>query len=331
MLGWLILYAVLSAGGAWTARRYALRRHLVDQPGERRSHAVPTPRGGGFGIVLAMTFACLWWWPQAGEQAPHVLAVLGGLLLVAGVGLADDHRSLSPWFRLLVHVVAAAVLAAGAWRIGAPWWLTALGFALAMILVNVWNFMDGINGLAASQAALVAMALAVLGEGMVAVLGLALLGATLGFLPFNFPVARVFLGDVGSGALGFMVAALIVTTLADHPGAVPLWALPVSAFLLDTALTLLGRLRRGERWWEPHTQHAYQAWARRAGHVRVTLAYGAWTLAAIGLMRPLEDLPVPLTVCAVAAWYMTGLAVWFLLQRRVLATSKETQGWPPSG
>ncbi|WP_147653891.1 lipopolysaccharide biosynthesis protein [Vulcaniibacterium gelatinicum] len=331
MLGWLILYAVLSAGGAWTARRYALRRHLVDQPGERRSHAVPTPRGGGFGIVLAMTVACLWWWPQAGEQALHVLAVLGGLLLVAGVGLADDHRPLSPWFRLLVHAVAAMVLAAGLWRIGAPWWLAALGFALAVILVNVWNFMDGINGLAASQAALVAMALAVVGEGIVAVLGLALLGAALGFLPFNFPAARVFLGDVGSGALGFVVAALIVTTLKDHPGTIPLWALPVSAFLLDAGLTLLGRLRRGERWWEPHTRHAYQAWARRAGHVRVTLAYGAWTLAAIGLMRPLGDLPAPLTVCAVAAWYMTGIAVWFLLQRRVPATSKETQGWPPSG
>ena len=97
-------------------------------------------------------------------------------------------------------------------------------------------------------------------------------------LPGAIPKARIFLGDVGSGALGFTLAVLIVHAVAAAPSIPPwLWALPPSAFLIDSSLTLAGRVLRGEAWWRPHALHAYQKWARmRGSHVAVTLAYAAW-------------------------------------------------------
>src|SRR5690606_7576504 len=176
----------------------------------------------------------------------------------------------------------AGVVMAG----GAPW-LALLALGLVPVLVNVWNFMDGIDGLAASQAALAAAGLALLaGEGPAVLPALALSAACLGFLPFNFPRARIFLGDVGSGALGFALAVLVVLLPSDAPtddrvGVLLLAALPLSAFLVDATLTLSGRIVRRERWWTAHVEHAYQRFAVRAGsHAPVTMAYAAWTAVA---------------------------------------------------
>ena len=115
--------------GTWLARRYAISHNILDQPGERRSHAVPTPRGGGIAIVFALLFAGAWWLPRAGIALPVLLAFLAGLLLVAMVGLIDDHRSLSPWLRLAVHGVAAGLLALGAWLAYGQVLLVFLAFA----------------------------------------------------------------------------------------------------------------------------------------------------------------------------------------------------------
>src|SRR5690606_23140662 len=147
-----------------------------------------------------------------------------------------------------------------------------------LVLVNIWNFMDGIDGIAAGQALVVAGAWALLaGQGPVLWLGLALAGGALGFLPFNFPRARVFLGDVGSGALGYGLAALLALgALGQSPATRVAWLLPLQPFLIDGSLTLLARMVAGEAWWRPHVQHAYQCWARRRGaHVPVTLAYAS--------------------------------------------------------
>ena len=184
-------------------------------------------------------------------------------------------------------------------------------FALALVLVNVWNFMDGIDGIAASQALLAALAYAMAtGTGIVWWLGLALAGACIGFLPFNFPKARIFMGDVGSGALGYLLAAL--AALSVESGSSWFWlALPLSAFLVDAALTLGTRIVRGERWWTPHVRHLYQRLARGwKGHQAVTVAFAAWTLAALALMWAVR-LQEPATImCAVCAWYLAGAGIW---------------------
>ena len=144
---------------------------------------------------------------------------------------------------------AALTLAAGVWMATGSAWLAVAACVLAMVLTNVWNFMDGIDGLAASQAVLVAAGVALVADGPVQWLALALLAATMGFLPFNFPKARIFLGDIGSGALGYTLAMLVVVAAGRTPPGRDRWSwwpwlLPLSAFLLDAGLTLLGRMVR---------------------------------------------------------------------------------------
>ena len=320
MTFWLLLHFAIAAAGTWLARQYALRRELIDHPGERRSHQVPTPRGGGIAIVLALLtalFALAWRQPQ------HIvlLGAFGiGLVLVAGIGLVDDHKPLPAWLRLLVQAVASLVLAAG---VAATWGdlrLAAAAFVAAMVLTNVWNFMDGINGLAASQAALAAWALGTVAGGAWALLGLALVAACLGFLPFNFPRARIFLGDVGSGALGFTLATLLTAALAAaataNPGAEVLLLLPLSAFLVDASLTLGRRIARRERWWAPHTQHAYQRWAAAARtHTPVTIAYAGWTAASCLLAGWLWSHRTG-QGAVVVGWMALATGAWGLLQYR---------------
>lgn len=316
-VGWVALFAALSAAGTWLARRYALARRLIDQPDERRSHAVATPRGGGIAIVAACVVAMV----AVLARQPEWIIVLGpamaGLLMVAAIGWVDDHRPLSPGLRLGVHAVAAGLLALGCLAAGRSPWEAGLAFALALVLVNAWNFIDGINGIAATQAALVAaLCASALVPGSVGwLLATALLGGLLGFLPFNFPRARIFLGDVGSGAIGYVLALLLVLSGGLQPlGA---WLLlPLSACLVDVALTLSARMVRRERWWMPHVQHLYQRLSRRwSGHTGVTMAYAAWTGCSILLAACVRSGGLVTIMCAVVVWYALGAAVWLTARR----------------
>jgi UDP-N-acetylmuramyl pentapeptide phosphotransferase/UDP-N-acetylglucosamine-1-phosphate transferase len=314
-----ILFLV-SLVGTWVARRYAMHRELLDQPGERRSHDVATPRGGGIAIVASLLLAILWLIAHDSAHAPMLGAFAAGLSLVAGIGWFDDHRPLSPWPRLAVQAIAALLLAWGVHQQGGGLPAAAIAFFAAMTLVNVWNFMDGIDGLAVTQALLVAMGFGLLaGSGAVTWLSLALVAACLGFLPYNLPKARIFLGDVGSGALGYALAALGSWLLLrdDGPGASALLLLlPVSAFLIDASLTLATRMIAGQRWWLPHTEHAYQHWVRRIhAHGRVTLAYGAWTFLATLCMLVMGKAEPRFIMLALAAVFLFGAVVWSTLRR----------------
>lgn len=321
---WCALFAAFGAAGTWAARMYALRVRLLDEPGERRSHAVATPRGGGIAVVLAVLVAIVALILRLPRE--FVLLACGGigLLLVAGIGWLDDHRPLSPWPKLAVHVLSAGWLAAGFYLSGAEPRVAGLVFGIALVLVNIWNFMDGIDGLASTQAILVAAAFVWLaGDASAVHVGLALIAALFGFLPFNFPRARIFLGDVGSGALGYLLAWLVGVVLQTLPSAAwPLALLPPSAFLLDAGLTLVQRTLRGERWWTPHVGHAYQRWARRAGsHIPVTLSYAAWTMAGCALMAWLAMRQGRGLAMAVALWMTIGCVLWAWLRRAPEASS----------
>lgn len=308
-----LAFLVAAAATAW-ARRHALRRGLLDLPGERRSHAQPTPRGGGIGIALVGLAAFTWL--GTADGASWWLAG-GGLLLVAGAGWWDDHRPASPLLRLSLHALAGAALAAAlALRGGQPLEM-ALGFALAVGLVNVWNFMDGIDGIAASQGALYALALSMVLAGPAAMLAIALAAACLGFLPFNLPRARIFLGDVGSGAVGYLLAALLGVAALELPRAQwPLLLLPASAFLVDAGMTLAWRVWRNQRWWTPHVQHLYQRASLRFGHGRVTAAYAAWTLAAIIAMLSAMQASPGMALGGGAGVFLVAMMAWIVLHRR---------------
>lgn len=313
---WLALLTLGAAVATGWARRYALRGNLVDHPGERRSHGVATPRGGGIAIVLVVFGAGIYLAWQSPSVSALWIGFLPGLLIVAGIGWWDDHRPLSPWSRLAVQALAATLLAVGAaWQAG-HWLPGLIVFGAAMVLVNVWNFMDGINGLAASQAALAALAYAGLLTGQWYWLALALLAGCLGFLPFNFPRARIFLGDVGSGALGYALAGLAAAALVSVPSSTaPLLMLPLCAFLVDAGFTLLGRMLRGERWWTPHVGHLYQQAARRYGHTAVTTVYMAFGGVSLLLSYALSGSITSAPVLAVIMLYALGGTLWFSLRR----------------
>ena len=314
---------VVSALGAAWALGHARRHGLIDRPGGRRSHFVATPRGGGIGIVIA-GLGCLVAMALDGGGQAHFGLVAAGFVLVAGIGWLDDHRPLPAWPRLLVHALASMLLAVALWLGGAGVAACLAGFVLALGLINAWNFMDGIDGLASSQALLCGLAFALLPGFVAPALGIALAGACLGFLPFNFPRARLFLGDVGSGALGFLVASLVAIGFASSPLLDwPLLLLAPLAMLVDSSLTLLWRMRRGDRWWQAHAEHAYQRWSRSKGHATVTLAYALWTLAVIGVMLSARSRPGSTGVVLVLACVTAATLGWWWLHRQF---ARQTEG-----
>lgn len=313
-VAWLVVCFLAALAGTWLSRAYAIDRKLLDQPGERRSHDVATPRGGGVAIAIVLLFASFWLALRFPTQSPMLAAFTTGLAMVAAIGWLDDHRPLLPWWRLGVHALASALFAIGTWLVTADLRLAVCAFVATVVLANVWNFMDGIDGLAATQAILVAATMAWLVAGAWSWLALALLAATLGFLPFNFPRASIFLGDVGSGALGYATGGLLTAAIMADAASWPLLMLPLSAFMVDAGLTLLRRLLRGERWWTAHLQHAYQAWSRRLQrHIPVTLAFAAWTAA--GCVLAFYDAAFTCRIIMLLAWYASAAAFWGLLQR----------------
>lgn len=308
-----IAFAVSVLGTRW-AIRYAHRQDLLDHPGERRSHHSPTPRGGGIGIVLATLGCCVWLsrmdafiWGWAAT----------GLALIAIAGWWDDHRNLPVWPRLAMHVLAGGLLAIALYAHSGSWQISALAIVLVPVLVNVWNFMDGIDGLAASQAALCGLALAGATSGSAQGFALVVAATCLGFLPFNLPQANIFLGDVGSGALGYLMALLVLACLPAYPVTLwPLLLMPLGAMLVDAGMTLGCRMWRGERWWQPHVQHLYQRFARRAGHGWVTAAYAGWTALAIGIMLVALRLGEAEGLSAGGVFAVTSLGLWVVLYRK---------------
>lgn len=265
----------------------ARRFRLLDHPGPRSSHRAVTPRGGGLAILAGLLAALLLrrgdWTPT-----PAVLALLAGAAVVALVGLLDDRFGLPPLPRFLCQLAAALGLVAitgGLERLPLPppfdFPTGPLGRPLAVlwvvVVVNFTNFMDGIDGLAGVQGAITSLALALAAlEPTGTLLAAALAGGCVGFLFFNWAPARIFLGDVGSGLLGYTVAAIpLLAPPTTRTHAVLLAGTSLWLFLADATVCFLRRVVRGERWYEAHRQHLYQRWvAAGAGHARVAACIG---------------------------------------------------------
>ncbi|MGH7443711.1 MAG: MraY family glycosyltransferase [Longimicrobiales bacterium] len=277
--------AVIAAAMTWAVRHYALRHAILDVPNERSSHTAPTPRGGGIGIVAGVLTGLVAGRLLGWVEPALFNALIGGGILVAGVGFLDDHGHVPAWSRATVHLTAAlwALYTLG----GLPHlWLgtmiVALGWsgwvlgALAIVWAsNLYNFMDGIDGIAGSEAVMVGATAALLawfiGSTSIAFAAALIAAACAGFLAWNWAPARIFMGDVGSGFLGYVLA--VVALASETTGGPPLlaWLILLGAFLVDATATLLRRMARRERWFAAHRSHAYQR-AVQAGysHARVT-------------------------------------------------------------
>lgn len=302
---------------AWV-RRYGLELNLIQVPNQRTSHVNPTAQGGGFGVVVAGLASGAWLMRQQGVTG---WSMLGLSLLIAVVGAWDDVRQVSAKIRFIIQL---AVMGACLW---AFWPLPPLmlpgaavlgGILLVMCLwiagvwwINLFNFMDGIDGLAGSQAVFMLLAGAALCAYVqpqavgapVWFWAIALAAATVGFLLHNWPPARIFMGDIGSTYLAFMVFGFAVDTVRHGWLAYPTWLILGALFIADATTTLLRRMRAGERWSQPHRSHAYQRLSRRWGaHRPVTLA---WIAVNVCWIAPLA------LICAVQpalAWLCVLLA-----------------------
>lgn len=287
LLGLLVATLLLSWGLTACVRHYALTRSLLDMPNARSSHSVPTPRGGGVAIVLAFLMALPVLALLGALEAPLMWALLGAGAWIALLGFLDDHGHVAARWRLLGHFIGAAWVVY--WLDGMPpvdvWgsrldmgWL---GYVLAAIglvwLLNLYNFMDGIDGIASVEAICVCLGGALLYwlSGYPAMIWPPLLLAlsVLGFLYWNFPPARIFMGDAGSGFLGVALGILALQAAWTMPELFWAWLILLGVFVVDATATLLHRLLRGERIYEAHRSHAYQFASRRLGsHLPVTLA-----------------------------------------------------------
>ena len=269
---------------AWIV--FATRRQLMDLPGARRVHALPTPRGGGIGIAL-LVIATLAWLSMPSPGFGPLARVSAGVALFAALGLVDDLRPLQAFQKLSIQLLAATlVMSAIALPPAFAWLAWPLGVLACAYVVNIFNFMDGSNGLVATQGLVIALALAFWPDQVdtLRLASIVLAGACAGFLPFNVPRARVFLGDVGSHAIGASVFGLLLLSWqASVLGLVEglIMATPV---LLDTGYTLLRRAGAGRPVWKAHREHAYQ-YAVRQGHSHATVCifYGGWTVISVGL------------------------------------------------
>jgi Fuc2NAc and GlcNAc transferase len=302
---------VLSAALTGLVLRYSLSRSLMDIPNARSLHDAPTPRGGGLAFV-AVFLAALAGLTFAGIVPGRLALALGpGGFIVALAGWLDDHGNLPVRLRLAVQFLAAALAVAalnGFESLDVGWYNIHLGFAGSVLasvgivwMLNLYNFMDGIDGIAGVEAVTTAffagLFLAWKGAPGLAVLCAVLASATAGFLIWNWPPAKIFMGDVGSGFLGYVFAVMALSS--EKAGAVPVlaWVLLLGVFVLDTTVTLILRLRRGETIWQAHRSHYFQR-AVQAGcsHKSVTVwtgflnvllgALAAVALACPGLLLP---------------------------------------------
>lgn len=300
-------------------RRYALARSIIDIPNARSSHSVPTPRGGGVAIVLGFLIALPILYVNGDISGDILLALLGSGGGVAILGFLDDHGHIAARWRLLGHFSAAA------WAL---FWLGGLpvisffgvdldlgwaGYFIAAFylvwMLNLYNFMDGIDGIASIQAISVCLGACLVywlsGHQDLIWLPLVLSMAVLGFLYWNFPPARIFMGDAGSGFLGIALGVLSLQAAWAATDFLWVWLILLGVFIIDATFTLLRRLLRGDKVYEAHRSHAYQFASRHVGsHLKVTLV-----VLAINLMWLL---PIALCVALLGLNGVLGLLIAYL-------------------
>jgi UDP-N-acetylmuramyl pentapeptide phosphotransferase/UDP-N-acetylglucosamine-1-phosphate transferase len=276
---------ILGILGAWGMSLYGRRLRLVDHPNERSSHSVPIPRGGGMGIWVSALIA--------GEFLLHdhffVFMVFG----IGALSLLADYRDLSSKVRLIIQLCIVCFVtfsympsAGGVWYAGLfVFWVLLIGWTL-----NLYNFMDGIDGLAGLTGLIGFGSVAIFfyyiyGDEKIALFSFTLALACLGFLPFNFPKARTFMGDVGSVTIGFVFAVFIMWGSRTFEDLICLMSF-LFLFYADELVTTILRVRKGENLLKPHRSHFYQVLVNEVGisHVKVSLAYSIIQVMVCGVM-----------------------------------------------
>jgi Fuc2NAc and GlcNAc transferase len=319
-----LFVAVLSFFSCARAMRLAEKSNMIAQPGERQSHQRATPTGGGLGLIAAIVMTTLglqlllplpgFWWQN----------MLPGILLLTIIGWRDDRFSVSAVVRLAVQLIVSL------WMIGFGWSgfsINHMGLLVIAVVATVWmmnlyNFMDGSNGMAGFQGVFAGLLMALLfqagGHQAMALIALVVAAACAGFLPLNFPQARVFMGDVASVPLGFIFASFIIYGIAVDALSLPVSILIMSVFIVDATLTLLKRVFRKEQWYTAHAQHVYQRLiAHGWSHWQVLVVYQATNVVLVlPAIMLVETYPQYAAVTVGLALIALGVC-WHIVNRRI--------------
>ncbi|ETO93618.1 MraY family glycosyltransferase [Legionella oakridgensis] len=278
-------------------RQYALSRNILDIPNQRSSHTLPVPRGGGMAFIIGfLIVVCILAYIELISYR-ETIAFLGSGLWIALLGFLDDHGHIPARWRLVGHFVAACfilywlggmpAIVLGTWKLSSGFCLSFVAVIYLVWLVNLYNFMDGINGLASMEAVFVCLGGALLyllaGYPGQAILPMVLAAAVAGFLPWNFPSARIFMGDAGSGFLGLMLGILSIEAATVDALFFWCWLILCGVFIVDATLTLLRRMIQGDKLYQAHRSHAYQQAARRY-HTHTAVTLGVLMLNALWLL-----------------------------------------------
>jgi Fuc2NAc and GlcNAc transferase len=250
---------LISLASTYLIKIYTIKKSIIDIPNERSSHSIPTPRGGGLAIIITFYLGLFFF--KENIDIKLFLAFFSAIPIVI-VSLIDDINSLSSKVRLLVQSLSALLalyLLGGVnsidfvWFELSGWWVNLIAFVSILWLTNLYNFMDGIDGYAGTQTVFVGLGLVILFSNP---LGLVLVMGSLGFLFFNWHKASIFMGDVGSATLGFIVAVFIFSDTSN--GNIYIWLVLLSFFWIDATVTLVRRYLNNESIGLAHRKHAYQ-------------------------------------------------------------------------
>ncbi|MBP2811677.1 MraY family glycosyltransferase [Acinetobacter baumannii] len=283
IMSFIILF-LISFVLTFSVRKYALRKNIIDLPNFRSSHVKPTPRGGGVAIVISVLMALLYSYISQFISLNDFFIIGGSCLLIALLGFCDDHAHINSMLRLSIHFITATFIVFSLDgfaqvsvfnNLNLGFFTNILAILFLVWLLNLYNFMDGINGIASIEAISVGLSLALLYSwyDINNFILLAITSIVCGFLVWNFPKAKIFMGDVGSSFLGFLFAVLALYALKIDFKLFLAWIICLGVFIVDATFTIIRRILRGEKIYQAHRSHAYQYAARYFdSHTPVTLA-----------------------------------------------------------
>ena len=286
-LGLFFLSVLLS----YIIKEYALKKSIIDIPNERSSHTIPTPRGGGLAIIITFYIGLFF----SKESIPsNLFFALFSALPIVIISLLDDIKPLSSKIRLLVQAISALLalyLLGGVksidfiWFELSGWWLNIFAFVSILWLTNLYNFLDGIDGYAASQTLMLGLGIFLLFSNS---LGIVLAVASLGFLFLNWDKASIFMGDVGSATLGFIVAIFVFSDTSN--GTIYFWLIGLSLFWYDATLTLFRRYKNKEKLTQAHRKHGYQRLVQSGwSHQKVSISLIIFNIVFFSLLYLIEE------------------------------------------
>ena len=292
IFGLCILFFILSLLFTGYMRHYALEKNIIDNPNERSSHSIPTPRGGGVAVVASYLLALAVLMYNQQLVIPVGLTLMAAGFVIALLGFLDDRGHINSMLRLAIHFLVAigVVISLGGFGEVNVFNGFQLGFVANIIavlflvwLLNLYNFMDGINGIASIEAITVTVSMAVLylllNVGLNHQILFLLAACVLGFLLWNFPKAKIFMGDACSGFLGLILGILALIALKENLALFCAWIICLGVFVVDATYTLIKRMLSGYKMYDAHRSHSYQILSRKWGsHTPVTLAVAAINL-----------------------------------------------------